>query len=62
VPDEICDRFCVLGSVEECAAKVQELADIGVSEFNIYPYVPDLEDVLATYGREIVPKLQPTAG
>jgi probable F420-dependent oxidoreductase len=58
VPDEICDRFCVIGSVQECLAKVQELAEIGVSEFNIYPNVPDLEDVIATYGREIAPKLQ----
>jgi probable F420-dependent oxidoreductase len=62
VPDEICDRFSVIGSVEECAEKVQALADIGVSEFNIYPYVPDLDDVLATYGREIVPKLRAAAG
>jgi len=61
VPDEICDRFCVLGSVEECAAKVQELADIGVSEFNIYPYVTDLDDVLETYGSEIVPRMRPSA-
>jgi probable F420-dependent oxidoreductase len=62
VPDEICDRFSVIGSVEECAAKVQALADIGVSEFNIYPYVPDLDDVLATYGREIVPTMRAAAG
>jgi probable F420-dependent oxidoreductase len=37
VPDEICDRFCVLGSDEECEAKLRQLAEIGVSEFNIYP-------------------------
>jgi hypothetical protein len=41
---------------------VQELADIGVSEFNIYPYVPDLDGVLATYGREIVPRMKTAAG
>jgi probable F420-dependent oxidoreductase len=61
VPDEICDRFSVIGTVEECLAKVQMLADLGVSEFNIYPYVPDLDGLLATYGREIVPKLRPAA-
>jgi alkanesulfonate monooxygenase SsuD/methylene tetrahydromethanopterin reductase-like flavin-dependent oxidoreductase (luciferase family) len=55
VPAEICERFCVIGSVEECAAKVRELASIGVSEFNIYPSVPNLEGVLATYGAEIAP-------
>lgn len=58
VPDEICDRFCVIGSVEESAAKVRELASIGVSEFNIYPYIPNLEDVIETYGREIVPEFR----
>jgi len=58
VPDEICDRFCVIGSTEECEAKVRELTAVGVSEFNIYPYVPDLERVLAAYGREIAPKLR----
>jgi probable F420-dependent oxidoreductase len=62
VPDEICDRFSVIGTVEECAEKVQALADIGVSEFNIYPYVPDLDGVLATYGSEIVPKMRAAAG
>jgi probable F420-dependent oxidoreductase len=61
VPDEICDRFCVLGSVEECADKVRELASIGVSEFNIYPYIPDLDSVIATYGREIVPQFRGAA-
>jgi probable F420-dependent oxidoreductase len=58
VPDEICDRFCVIGSVEECLAKVRELESIGVSEFNIYPYVPDLEGVIATFGRDIAPQLR----
>jgi alkanesulfonate monooxygenase SsuD/methylene tetrahydromethanopterin reductase-like flavin-dependent oxidoreductase (luciferase family) len=58
VPDEICDRFCVIGSADACAEKVRELASIGVSEFNIYPYVPDLDGVIATYGREIVPQLR----
>jgi probable F420-dependent oxidoreductase len=58
VPDEICERFCVIGSVEECAAKVRELVSIGVSEFNIYPSVPDLAGVIATYGSEIAPQVR----
>jgi probable F420-dependent oxidoreductase len=57
VPDEICDKFCVIGSAEECAEKVRELAGIGVSEFNIYP-IPELEEILGIYGREIVPQVR----
>jgi probable F420-dependent oxidoreductase len=59
VPDEICDRFCVIGSAEECSSKVRELASIGVSEFNIYP-IPELEEIIGTYGREIVPQVRAT--
>jgi probable F420-dependent oxidoreductase len=55
VPDEIVDRFTVLGTVEECTAKLRELEALGVSEFNIYTTVPEPERVIETYGREIVP-------
>jgi probable F420-dependent oxidoreductase len=55
VPDEIVDRFCVIGTEEECAEKLVELAQLGVGEFNIYPYVPDLEGVIEAYGKRIGP-------
>jgi probable F420-dependent oxidoreductase len=57
VPDEICDRFCVLGSDEECEAKLRQLAEIGVSEFNIYPYIPNLLETIDLYGRTIAPRI-----
>jgi probable F420-dependent oxidoreductase len=57
VPDEIADKFCVIGSAEDCAQKVHELASIGVSEFNIYP-IPELEEIIGIYGREIVPQVR----
>jgi alkanesulfonate monooxygenase SsuD/methylene tetrahydromethanopterin reductase-like flavin-dependent oxidoreductase (luciferase family) len=57
VPDEICDRFCVLGSEEECEAKLRQLAEIGVSEFNIYPYIPNLLETIDRYGRTIAPRI-----
>lgn len=59
VPDEIADKFCVIGSAEECAQKVHELASIGVSEFNIYP-IPEIEEIIGIYGREIVPQVRAT--
>ena len=36
VTDEICDRFCVLGTAEQAIAKLRELESIGVDQFNIY--------------------------
>ena len=36
VSDEICDRFCVLGTPEQAAEKLAELESIGVDQFNIY--------------------------
>ena len=55
VPDEIVDRFCVLGSVDACRAKLSELEALGVTEFNFYTTIPDPEPVIETYGREIIP-------
>jgi len=57
VPDAICDRFCVLGTEQECEAKLRELAGLGVSEFNIYPYIPNLLETIDRYGRTIVPSM-----
>ena len=55
VGDEVTDRFCVLGSVDDHVAKIQVLAAAGVDQFNIYLMNGDEEAVLETYGREIIP-------
>jgi probable F420-dependent oxidoreductase len=57
VGDDVTDRFCVLGSVEQHVAKLHELADAGVDQFNIYLMNGDEEQVLEVYGREIIPAL-----
>ena len=57
VPDEITDRFCVNGTEEEIEAKLRDLAALGVTEFNIYPYIPNLLETIDVYGRRIVPKV-----
>src|SRR4029450_804090 len=36
VTDEICDRFCVLGNIEQATHKLKELEAVGVDQFNIY--------------------------
>lgn len=49
VGDEVTDRFCVLGEAEEHAAKLQELADAGVDQFNVYLMNGDEEAQLDAY-------------
>ena len=36
VTDEICDRFCVLGTPEQATEKLKELESIGVDQFDVY--------------------------
>ena len=55
VSDEICDRFSVIGSVGEIAAKLRELEATGVDQFNIYLMTHGQEATLEAYGREIIP-------
>ena len=55
--DEVVDRFCVIGPVEQHVAKLRELADAGVDQFNIYLMNGDEEQQLEIYGREVIPEL-----
>ena len=50
VTDEICDRFCVLGTSEQATAKLRELESIGVDQFNIYLMTHGQEETLEAYG------------
>lgn len=55
VSDEVVDRFCVIGTVEQVRAKLQELVNVGVTQFNIYLMSGDEPETLEVYGREIIP-------
>jgi probable F420-dependent oxidoreductase len=57
VPDEIVDRFCVLGPVSAHLARLRTLAELGVDQFAIYLQHDDKEHTLAEYGEHIVPAL-----
>ena len=56
VTDEICDRFCAIGSTEQVLAKLRELESIGVDQFNVYLMTEGQEATLEAYGRDILPK------
>jgi probable F420-dependent oxidoreductase len=57
VPDEIVDRFCILGPVEHHLARLRELRALGVDQFAIYLQHDDKEHTLAAYGEQILPVL-----
>jgi probable F420-dependent oxidoreductase len=56
VPDEIIDRFCVLGPVENHLARLQELRNLGVDHFAIYLQHDAKEATLDAYAESIVPE------
>ena len=58
VPDEIVDRFCVLGTAKDHVAKLNTLKDLGVDQFNIYLMHDAMEETLEAYGEEIIPGLK----
>ncbi len=62
VGDDVTDRFCVLGSVDDHVAKLRELEDAGVDQFNIYLMNGDEEKVLEAYGSDIIPAMREIAG
>jgi probable F420-dependent oxidoreductase len=55
VPDEIVDRFCVLGDVAAHRDKLAELQSLGVDQFNIYLMHDAQEETLAAYGEHLLP-------
>jgi probable F420-dependent oxidoreductase len=57
VPDDIVDRFCILGSAEEHIAKLQALADLGVTQFAGYLQHDNKEETLRVYGETVIPAL-----
>ncbi|MEW6210880.1 MAG: TIGR03842 family LLM class F420-dependent oxidoreductase [Acidobacteriota bacterium] len=56
VTDDIVDRFCIVGTAQEHIRRLRELADVGVTQFNIYLMSGDEEETVEVYGREIVPE------
>ncbi|WP_375399492.1 TIGR03842 family LLM class F420-dependent oxidoreductase [uncultured Amnibacterium sp.] len=60
VPDEIVDRFCVLGSPADHADKLQRLQALGVDQFAIYLQHDNKEETLRAYGETIIPFLRET--
>jgi len=57
VPDEIVDRFCLLGPAAAHIERLRELAEIGADQFALYLMHDDEESTLDAYGAQIIPAL-----
>ena len=58
VPDEIVERFCILGDEANHIARLQELRDLGVDQFAIYLMHDEKDETLNAYGQRIIPALR----
>ncbi len=57
VPDEIVDRFCVVGPVETHIERMHQLKDLGVDQFAIYLQHDDKDHTLQAYGEKVMPAI-----
>jgi probable F420-dependent oxidoreductase len=57
VPDNIVDRFCLVGPASAHIDRLRELRDIGADQFAVYLMHDEEEKTLAAYRDEIIPAL-----
>ena len=57
VPDEIVDRFCVLGTAQQHIEKLEALKALGVDQFAGYLQHDNKEETLRVYGETVIPAL-----
>ena len=57
VPDEIVDRFCILGPAEEHVERLEELRGLGVDQFAVYLQHDGKAQTLEAYGETVIPAL-----
>ncbi|MFJ4010552.1 TIGR03842 family LLM class F420-dependent oxidoreductase [Streptomyces sp. NPDC090026] len=55
VPDEIVDRFCLLGPAAAHIEKLQALRALGVDQFAVYDMHDAKEATIDAYGAEVIP-------
>ncbi|MFF5840683.1 TIGR03842 family LLM class F420-dependent oxidoreductase [Streptomyces massasporeus] len=55
VPDEIVERFCLIGPVEKHIEKLDALRALGVDQFAVYDMHDAQEAVIEAYGSRVIP-------
>ncbi|MES2170177.1 MAG: TIGR03842 family LLM class F420-dependent oxidoreductase [Actinomycetota bacterium] len=58
VPDEIVDRFCVLGTADDHIEKLKALKELGVDQFAGYLQHDNKEETLRVYGETVMPAIR----
>jgi probable F420-dependent oxidoreductase len=59
VPDDVIDRFCLIGSVERQVERLLELQSLGVDQFALYLQHDAKSETLAAYGDKVLPAVNP---
>ena len=57
VPDEIVERFCIIGPPEAHVARMKELAALGVDHFGLYLQHDAQDATLASWGTDVIPQV-----
>jgi probable F420-dependent oxidoreductase len=57
VPDEIVDRFCIVGPIERHIERIEELRSLGVDQFSVYLQHDSKDETLQSYGEKIIPSI-----
>jgi alkanesulfonate monooxygenase SsuD/methylene tetrahydromethanopterin reductase-like flavin-dependent oxidoreductase (luciferase family) len=57
VPDEVIDRFCLLGPVDRHVDRLEELRGLGVDQFALYLQHDANTETLEAYGETIIPAM-----
>jgi probable F420-dependent oxidoreductase len=57
VSDDIVDRFCLVGPVDEQVRRLRQLEALGVDQFALYLQHDDKDSTLRHYGEKVIPQL-----
>jgi probable F420-dependent oxidoreductase len=57
VPDEVIDRFCLIGPAQHHVERLRELKALGVDQFAVYLQHDAKDATLAGYGEKVLPQL-----
>lgn len=60
VPDEVVDRFCIIGGVDEHVRRLNELKELGVDQFAVYLQHDGKDETLQAYGEKVIPAIAET--
>ncbi|MFI6685771.1 TIGR03842 family LLM class F420-dependent oxidoreductase [Streptomyces sp. NPDC050485] len=58
VPDDIVDRFCIIGTADQHIEKLKRLKALGVDQFALYAMHDARERVIDGYGGTVIPALR----